>query len=112
MGKKRSNIGALEETPGVFLWSHFMVKKNARPPVFTHSPSGPFNLVGTRPLPLTYNRTCPEQVGQSIEGERSYHFETEDRGKGDESNTDPNTQTHTNKPRDGGSGQVCFCESG
>lgn len=81
-----------------------MVKKNARPPLFLtsiHFPSGPFNLVGTRPCPLTYNRTCPEQAGQSTEGERSYHFETKDRGKGDESNIGPKTQTHTYSPWDG-----------
>lgn len=33
-GQKDSIFGALEVAPGVFLWSRFMVKKNARPPVF------------------------------------------------------------------------------
>lgn len=57
-------------------------------------PSGLFNFVGTRPCPLTYKRTCPEQVGQSTERERSYHFETKDRGKGGESDIGPNTHKH------------------
>lgn len=94
--KKQSIFGALEVAPGVFLWSRVMVKKNARPLLFhVHIfPSGLFNFVGTRPCPLTYNRTCPEQVGQSTERGRSYHFETKDRGKGGESDIGPNTHKH------------------
>lgn len=37
-----------------------------------------FRFAGTRPCPLTYNKTCLEEAGQSTEGGRSYHLETKD----------------------------------
>lgn len=73
---------------------HGQEKRQAPCFMYAFSHQACFNFVGTRPCPLTYKRTCPEQVGQSTEGERSYHFETKDRGKGGESNIGPNTHKH------------------
>lgn len=77
-GQTESIFGALEVAPGVFL-GHVSWSRKMPGPFFLHvhnSPSGPYNYAGTRPCPLTYKRTCPEQAGRSTEGERSYHFET------------------------------------
>lgn len=62
-----------------------------------------FGFAGTRPCPLTYNKTCLEQAGQSTVGERSYHFETKDRDKGNERNIGPETYKHSHTAQlDGG----------
>lgn len=42
--QKERIFGALEVAPGVFLWSRFMVKKNARPLDLTHFPIRPILL--------------------------------------------------------------------